>query len=229
MRLLVVEDEPKIADSLKKGLEQEGFAVDKAGDGVEGYDFASTESYDLIILDLMLPSMDGMELCRQLRERDVKVPILMLTARDNIEDKVKGLNNGADDYLTKPFAFEELLARIRALLRRPPKEISSELSCGDLSIDINGQEVMRQGQKISLSRKEFSLLEYLVRNKNKVLSKQKIIEHVWGYDADVLPNTVEVYIGYLRNKLEKPFSKSPKLIKTIRGFGYKIEEPEKDV
>lgn len=229
MRILIVEDEPKIANSVKKGLEQEGFAVDVAKDGIEGYDFISTEPYDLVILDLMLPKMDGIELCERVRDDGSTVPILMLTAKSTTEDKIKGLNIGADDYLPKPFAFEELLARIRALLRRPNEALPSELICGDLSVDVNSLSVKRGGEEISLSRKEFSLLEYLIRNKNRVLTKEQIIKHVWDYDADVLPNTVEVYIGYLREKLEKSFSKRHKLIKTVRGFGYKMEEPQKDV
>jgi DNA-binding response OmpR family regulator len=229
MRILVIEDESKIAASVKKGLEQEGFAVDTALDGLSGYDLASSEPYDLIILDIMLPGIDGMALCARLREEDNKTPILMLTAKDTLEDKVTGLNEGADDYLTKPFAFEELLARINALLRRPNHMISKQLICGDLSIDLNTHEVKRGEKEISLSRKESALLEYLMRNKNHVVTKEQIIQHVWDFDSDVLPNTVEVYIGYLRNKIESDFSDRPKLIKTVRGFGYKIEEPKENV
>lgn len=225
VRVLVVEDEHKIANSIKQGLEQEGFAVDAAFTGVDGYDLASTEDYDLIVLDLMLPELSGMEICQKLRNEGNHTPVLMLTAKSGLEDKVAGLNCGADDYLAKPFAFTELLARIRALLRRPNNLIPSELSCGDLRINTHTFEVKRGQEDVKLSKKEFSLLEYLMRNKNQILTKDKIIEHVWDYDADILPNTVEVYIGYLRNKIDKPFKNSSALLKTVRGFGYKIEEP----
>lgn len=227
MRILVIEDEPKIADSLKQGLEQEGFAVDVTYTGTDGYDMASTETYDLILLDRMLPEMDGREVCRRLKEKENYTPILMLTAKSELKDKIEGLNCGADDYLTKPFAFTELLARIKALLRRPNNLISNILKCGDLEVDTISYTIKRGKREIELSKTEFSLLEYLLRNKRTVLSKEKIIQHVWDYDADVLPNTVEVYMGYLRNKIEKPFKNNPKLLKTVRGFGYKIEEPQK--
>lgn len=223
MRILIVEDEKKIADSIKKGLEQETFAVDVAYDGKYGYDLASSESYDLIILDLMLPGIDGLEICRRLRENDNHSPVLMLTARGNIEDKVTGLNTGADDYLAKPFAFEELLARIKALTRRPRETLPTILKTGDLTLDTNSYKITRSEREIILSKKEFSLLSYLLRNKGKVVTKGQIISKVWDFDANVLPNTVEVYIGYLRSKIDKPFSKTDQLIKTVRGFGYKIE------
>lgn len=225
MRILIVEDEHKIANSIKQGLQQESFAVDVAYSGLDGYDLASIGEYDLMILDLMLPEMDGMKICAKLRKEGNHTPILMLTAKSELDDKINGLNHGADDYLTKPFAFTELLARIRALLRRPKDIIPDELTCNDLTINTQTFNVERSSIEISLSKKEFALLEYLARNKNKVVTKEKIIEHVWDYDANILPNTVEVYIGYLRNKIEKPFKKTPKLIKTIRGFGYKLEEP----
>ncbi len=224
MRLLIVEDEHKLANSIKQGLEQEGFATDVAYTGTDGYDLASVENYDLIILDLMLPGMDGMEICARLRQEGNHTPILILTARGELEDKIKGLNCGADDYLTKPFAFMELLARVRALLRRPNNLLPNILQCGNLTLNTQTFEVERDHKPINLSQKEFSLLEYLLRNKNRILTKEKLIEHVWNYEADILPNTVEVYIGYLRNKLEKPFKKQAKLIKTIRGFGYTIQE-----
>ena len=217
MRILVVEDEHKIATSIKKGLEQESFAVDLAFSGNGGYDLASSENYDLIILDLMLPEMSGIEICKKLREENNHTPILMLTAKGQINDKVNGLNSGADDYLTKPFAFEELLARVKALGRRPKNSTGTTYQISDLTLNTLTYEVKRAGKKINLSSKEFSLLEYLMRNTNQVLSKEQIIEHVWDYDSDILPNTVEVFVGYLRNKLGKP-----DLIKTIRGFGYKI-------
>ena len=218
-----MEDEHRIADSIRKGLEHESYAVDIAYDGNEGFDLAASEDYDLIILDLLLPGMNGVELCRRLRERKKHTPILMLTAKGQVRDKVKGLNAGADDYLVKPFAFEELLARIRALTRRPRDTIGSVLSVGDLTLNALTYEVKRAGTAIQLSKKEFALLEYLLRNVNKIVTKEQIISHVWNYDAEILPNTVEVYMGYLRNKIDKPFKRLP-LIHTIRGFGYKIGE-----
>jgi len=222
MRILVVEDEHKIAHSIKKGLEQESLAVDLAYNGNDGYDLASSSNYDLIILDVMLPEMTGIEICAKLREENIHTPILMLTARGQVSDKVEGLNSGADDYLTKPFAFEELLARIKALSRRPKNSTGSIYKVLDLSLNTLTYEVKRGEKKISLSAKEFALLEYLMRNDGQVVSKDQIIEHVWDYDADVLPNTVEVFIGYLRGKIDKGFSKP--LLQTVRGFGYKISE-----
>lgn len=228
MRILVVEDEHKIANSIKRGLEQESYAVDVAYDGEQGFDLAATEDYDVIVLDLMLPEVDGMDICKKLRkEENIHTPILMLTAKGQLDDKVKGLNAGADDYLVKPFAFAELLARIRALTRRPKSILSPVLTAEDLSLNTLTFEVKRAGKQIRLSKKEFALLEYLLRHKDKTLTKEQIINHVWNYDADVLPNTVEVYIGYLRNKIDKPFKNKPKLIHTVRGFGYKIR-PEGD-
>ena len=217
MRILIVEDEHKIANSIKLGLQQESHAVDVAYDGTDGFDLASTEDYDIILLDLLLPGMDGITICKKLRSNNIHTPILMLTARGQLTDKVTGLNSGADDYLTKPFAFEELLARIRALSRRPKHAMGTTLAVGDLSLDTSSFEVRRGGILIQLSSREFSLLEYLMRHPNKILTKDQIISHVWNYDADILPNTVEVYIGYLRNKLGKPA-----LINTVRGFGYKL-------
>jgi DNA-binding response OmpR family regulator len=225
MRILIVEDEQKIARALKKGLEQERFAVDIALTGPDDFGFASTESYDVIILDRMLPGgMDGVDIAEKLRAKGVTAPILMLTAKDKVKDRVDGLRAGADDYLVKPFAFEELLARIQALLRRPQDVQTSTLTLDDLTLDTISYEVTRAGKSITLSSKEYVLLEYLLRNAGRVLTKDMIIAHVWDYDADVLPNTVEVYIGYLRNKVDKPF-KSPSLIHTIRGFGYKLAKP----
>ncbi len=220
MRILVVEDEHKIASSLKKGLEQENLAVDLAFEGKDGLDLAETEDYDLIILDRMLPGMDGIEICKFLRAEKIHTPILMLTAKGEIDDRVEGLNAGADDYLVKPFAFEELLARIRSLTRRPKVLLSTTLTVNDLSFNTTSFEVKRAGKLIQLSSKEFALLEYLMRNAGKVVTKEQIISHVWDYDADVLPNNVEVYIGYLRAKIDKDFKKP--LIQTIRGFGYRI-------
>lgn len=222
MRILIIEDEHKIANTLKKGLEQETFAVDLAYEGITGYDLASTEDYDLIVLDLMLPGMDGLEICRKLRAEKNHTPILILTARGQLEDKVEGLNAGADDYLVKPFAFAELLARVRTLIRRPKEVVASVLTYKDLSLNTLTYEVKRGSKPVKLSNKEFSLLEFLLRHPKQIFSKEQIIGHVWNYDADILPNTVEVYIGYLRNKIDRPFPQKPALIHTVRGFGYKI-------
>ncbi|TET50868.1 MAG: response regulator transcription factor [Actinomycetota bacterium] len=223
MRILIIEDEKRLADSIKKGLEQESYAVDVSYEGTDGFGMAVIQDYDLIILDLMLPGMDGMEICRKLRtEENILYPILMLTARGQIEDRVRGLNCGADDYLTKPFAFEELLARIKALSRRPRNSLGTVLSIDDLTLDTISYEVRRAGRLVVLSKTEYGLLEFLLKNRGRVLSKNQIIENVWDYDADVLPNTVEVYIRYLRNKIEKPFRDKKPLIETIRGFGYRI-------
>lgn len=224
MRLLVIEDEHRIANTIKKGLEQERYAVDVAYTGTDGYDLASTEEYDVIILDLMLPGMDGIELCRTLRKENNHTPILMLTAKSQIEDKVTGLDEGADDYLTKPFAFEELLARIRALTRRPQKSLDPVLTVDTLILNTKNFTVHRSTQPVSLSGKEFALLEYLMRNAGTIVTKDQIISHVWDYDADILPNTVEVYIKNVRNKVDKPFPTMKPLITTVRGFGYRIGE-----
>lgn len=220
MKLLLVEDEHKIASSLKKGLEQESYTVDIVYDGTSGLDLALSEEYDLIILDRLLPELDGIEICKQLREKGNHTPVLMLTAKGQLQDRLEGFQAGADDYLVKPFAFEELMARIKALVRRPKKNISNILICEDLSLDTDSFEVKRGNKIIQLSSKEFALLEYLIRHKNKTLGKEQIISHVWNYDADILPNTVEVYMGYLRSKIDRPFKK--KLLHTIRGFGYKL-------
>ena len=222
MRILVVEDEHRIANSIKKGLEQERFAVDVTYSGTDGFDLASTEDYDGIILDIMLPEMNGIEICKNLRQNKIHTPILMLTAKGQTEDKVAGLDAGADDYMTKPFSFDELLARVRALTRRQGKIIKTVLSVEDLSLDNKQYLVKRGSQIIKLSSKEFSLLEYLITNKNTIITKDQIINHVWDYDADILPNTIEVYIKNLRNKIDKPFPNRKTLINTVRGFGYKI-------
>lgn len=224
MRVLVVEDEQRIARSIKKGLEQERYAVDLAFTGTEGFSMALHEAYDVLILDLMLPEMDGLEICRQLREKKINTPILILTAKSQIEDKVAGLDCGADDYLTKPFSFEELLARIRALARRPKETLDTLLQADDISMDTVGFVVKRAEKELHLSSKEFSLLEYLIRNQKKIVTKDQIIQHVWDYDADILPNTVEVYIRNLRQKLSAPFKDGKEYIHTVRGFGYKLGE-----
>lgn len=222
MRILVVEDEHKIARAIKEGLEEESYAVDLSFDGQEGLNAARYEEYDLIILDRMLPGgMDGAEICETLRKEGNHTPVLMLTARDQVRDRVQGLNSGADDYVVKPFSFEELLARVKALLRRPHETLGDVLSVGDLTMNTTTHEVTRASKPIQVSSKEYALLEYLMRNKNKVLSKHNIITHVWDFDADILPNTVEVFVAYLRAKIDKPFD-GPALLQTVRGFGYKI-------
>lgn len=226
MRILIVEDEHKIASSLKKGLEQESFVVDVSYDGQDGYDLASTEEYDVIVLDVMLPGMDGVQICQKLRQENNHTPILMLTAKGQLQDKIAGFDAGADDYLPKPFAFEELLARLRALARRPHAAIPEELTIEDLSLNTKTFDVSRKDKHLNLSQKEYALLEYLMRHPNQILTKDQIIQHVWEYDADILPNTVEVYIGYLRNKIDKPFPSSSPLIQTVRGFGYKLGIPQ---
>lgn len=215
MRVLIVEDERRIANSIKKGLEQERFAVDVAYDGTNGYDLAAGEEYDILVLDLMLPGMDGITICRKLREKNIQTPILILTARNQVQDKVEGLAY-ADDYLTKPFSFEELLARIRAISRRDKKTLRKILTVGNLTLDPESFEVTKDGKRIKLSSKEFSLLEYFMRHANKIVTKETIINHVWDYDADILPNTVEVYVRNLRKKGID--------IQTERGFGYKVSD-----
>lgn len=222
MKVLVVEDEHKIANAIKEGLQQETFAVDVAYDGEEGLNAALNEPYDVLILDVMLPGLNGYLICQKLRAAKLHTPILMLTARDQNMDVVQGLDSGADDYLVKPFSFEVLLARIRALLRRPQDSIGDVLQARDLTLNTLTKEVRRADTQIALSSKEYALLEYLLRNKNKVLSKDNIIGHVWDFDADILPNTVEVFVTYLRSKIDRPF-KGPDLLKTVRGFGYKVE------
>lgn len=221
MKILVVEDEHKIANSIKKGLLQEAYVVDVAYDGETGFDLAASQDYDVIVLDLMLPEISGLEICRRLRQEEkVQTPILILTAKGELDDRVAGLDAGADDYLVKPFAFVELLARIKALSRRPKNRLGQILKAGDLTLDTNKFLVKRAGQEIKLSKKEYTLLKYLLAQKGQIVSKQQIIDHVWDYEADILPNTVEVYIGYLRKKIDKPFKK--KLIETVRGFGYRV-------
>jgi len=227
MRILVVEDEHLIANSIKKGLTQENYAVDVVYNGTDAYDLASTEDYDLAILDLMIPGMDGLTICTELRKNNIHFPILILTAKGQIVSKVEGLDAGADDYLTKPFSFEELLARIRALIRWPKRSLDSVIAVDNLQMDTKSFQIKRGGVDVQLSSKEFSLLEYLMRNAGQTLSKEQIISHVWNYDADILPNTVEVYIKNLRNKIDNPFKKDSPLIHTVRGFGYKIERVKK--
>lgn len=222
MRVLIIEDEPKIVEFIKDGLEQEGQEVYSVSDGRAGLAAALTTNYDAIILDVMLPLMDGFEVCRQLRDRDISTPIIMLTARDGISDRVEGLNTGADDYLTKPFAFEELLARLRAVTRRNQAGEANAIKIADLEIDLDRHVVSRGGQEIELTPKEFNLLEYLVLNKNIALTRSRILESVWGFDFAAETNVVDVYIRYLRQKLDEGFE--PKIIKTVRGVGYMAGE-----
>lgn len=225
MRILVVEDEEKLATAIKRGLEQEKYAVDVEYDADNGLGAALNESYDAMIIDRMLPgSMEGLDITREIRLKEISTPILILTAKDQIRDRVAGLNAGADDYLVKPFSFDELLARVRALLRRPPENQGIVLQAGDLTLNTITYEVKRADSPIKLSAKEFALLEYLMRNQGRVLSKGSIISHVWDFEADILPNTVEVYIGYLRAKIDKPLKNKPPLLHTLRGFGYKLGE-----
>lgn len=218
----MIEDERKIALALKKGLEQESFVVDVVHDGEDGLAYALGEPYDAIILDRMLPKMDGMEVCRELRAAGSKTPILMLTAKDRVNDRVNGLDAGADDYLVKPFAFEELLARVRSLLRRPQELLAEILTVDDLTLNTLTFQVQRGGNAIALTQKEFALLEYFMRSQGRIVTKDMITQHVWDYDADILPNTVEVYVSYLRAKIERPFRNRPLLLHTARGFGYKL-------
>lgn len=222
MRILVVEDAVTIASAIKEGLEQEGYAVDVEHDGDDGLRAALYEPYDIIILDVMLPSKDGIAVCRELREHNVTTPVLMLTAKTQNGDVVTGLDAGADDYLGKPFSFDVLLARLRALLRRPKEALQDTLKVADIELDTASRTVTRAGKPIDLSRKEYAILEYLMRNAGRACSKEEIMQHVWDFDADILPNTLEVFITYLRAKIDKPFDEQR--IQTIRGFGYKISE-----
>jgi DNA-binding response OmpR family regulator len=223
MKILVVEDNRRIAQSIKSGLEQEKYVVDLAFEGTTGLDLSLSDEYDLIVLDVMLPGKSGFEMARELRSQHLSTPILMLTARDQLEDKVTGLDSGADDYLVKPFAFEELMARIRALTRRPRTSLSATLTVEDLSLDTVTFKVKRASQTIHLTKKEFALLEYFMRHPHQVLTKDQIISRVWSYDAQVTENTVEAFIKKLRSKIDKPFKTKP-LLQTIRGFGYKLGE-----
>ncbi|MGZ5468534.1 MAG: heavy metal response regulator transcription factor [Candidatus Aminicenantales bacterium] len=221
MRILIIEDEGKIAAFLKRGLKEEGYAVDVAADGEQGYFLASTQDYDLIILDLMLPGLDGLSLCRKLRAEGNEARILVLTVRDKVGDKVQGLNAGADDYLTKPFAFEELLARVRALLRKREAGPPTMLQVADLTMDLLAHKVLRSGREIELTAKEFALLEYLIRNVGIVATRTMIAEHVWDVNFDTFTNVIDVYMSYLRDKIDRDFP--DKLIQTVRGRGYTIK------
>ena len=224
MKILVVDDEHRIARAIKQGLEQEGYAVDIEYDGEAGYLTARADEYDVIILDVMMPGLNGFEVVKKLRAEGNHTPVLMLTAKDQSRDIIGGLDAGADDYLAKPFSFAVLTARVRALLRRPQVALDTTLTVRDLSLDTANHTVIRSGQDIRLSAKEFAILEYLLRNKDRIVSKQSIMTHVWDFDADILPNNVEVFINYLRGKIDKPFTGSAPLIQTVRGFGYVIKD-----
>jgi DNA-binding response OmpR family regulator len=227
MHLLVVEDERRLANLLRRMLAEERHTVDLAHDGRTGLDLALSDTYDMVILDLMLPDVDGIEICRQMRQNRVETPVLMLTARGAVEDRVKGLNVGADDYLIKPFAMEELLARVNALLRRRGRgfENGTTLTVGDLTLDLVRHEARRAGRLIELTAKEFALLEFLMRHPGQVLTRTQITDHVWRYDLEALSNVVDLYIHYLRDKVDQGFGRP--LIKTVRGVGYKIEASDR--
>lgn len=226
MRILIVEDSEKLAALLKKGLESEGYAADIIYDGKSALDriFLNYQDYDMVILDLMLPEIGGIEICKKTREHKISIPVLMLTAKDTTDDKVIGLNSGADDYLIKPFSFEELLARIKALLRRPKQQISDKLDVKDLVIDLSNKKVTRSGNEISLTLKEFRLLEYFMRNKGKVLTREDIMASLWDFDFNSFSNIVDVHLKNLRKKIDSGYEN--KLFKTIYGIGYKIESQE---
>lgn len=223
MKILLIEDEHRIARAIREGLMDEGYAVDVEYDGEAGYNAASADEYDLILMDVMMPKMTGIEVCRQLRKDENHTPIILLTAKDQTEDIIKGLDSGADDYVAKPFSFEVLLARVRAILRRPHEKLAEVLTVDDLELDTVNRSVKRGGKTVQLTSKEFSILEYMLRNKNRVVSKSNIMTHVWDFDADILPNNVEVFVNYIRNKVDKPY-KGRNLIETMRGFGYIIKD-----
>jgi DNA-binding response OmpR family regulator len=226
VRVLVVEDETRMAALLKRGLEEEGYAVDIAADGTEGLWLGGERDYAAILLDTMLPGIDGFEVCSRLRAKGKWAPVVMLTARDSIEDRVRGLDAGADDYLTKPFAFAELLARVRALLRRGNPERPSVLTVGDLQLDPAAHRVTRAGVDVELTAKEFALLELLMRHVGQVLSRDRILEHVWDFAYVAGSNVVDQYVGYLRRKLDRPFGRDD--IETVRGAGYRLRAPAPD-
>lgn len=225
MRILVIEDDADLAQFIAKGLKEERYAVDLAADGEEGLDLALANPYDLLIVDIMLPKLDGLALCRRLRASGNMAPVLLMTARNTVEDKISGFDTGADQFLTKPFAFAELLARIRALLRRGyPQSELTHLKVADLNMDLVSRRVWRSGKEIMLTNKEFALLEYLLRNRNRVLTRTSIIDHVWGLTHDPMTNIVDVHIRALRAKIDT--SSAPSLIKTVRGVGYMLEAGE---
>ncbi|MBX3303539.1 MAG: response regulator transcription factor [Nitrospira sp.] len=224
MRILLVEDDTDLAQFIRKGLKEEQYAVDVAADGEEGLELALNNAYDLLILDIMLPKLDGLTLCRRIRAKGNMTPVLLLTARNTVEDKVSGFDTGADQFLPKPFAFVELLAQIRALLRRGSTQQIVQLQAADLRLDPASHRVWRAGQEIALTNKEYALLEFLLRNKNRVLTRTAIIEHVWDISYDPMTNIVDAHIRALRAKIDRDFS--PPLIATVRGAGYMLEEPD---
>ncbi len=226
MRILIVEDEAGVAGFIEQGLTEVGYAVDVARDGADGLEYALAFEYDAVVLDIMLPKMNGLDMLREMRGRRVKSPVLLLTARDGVDDRVHGLDLGADDYLIKPFAFPELLARVRALLRRPPLQSGNLLRMNDLEMNVARREVRRAGRTIELSPREFSLLELLLRHPNQVLTRTQIVEHVWNFDFYTDTNVVDVYIGYLRRKMDRDFAFP--LIQTVRGVGYRLSESRDD-
>lgn len=223
MRILLVEDNRRLNDSLRQSLTEDGYAVDSAYDGLEGEELAEMAPYDLIILDVMLPRRDGIEVCRSLRNKHLRAPILMLTARDTIEDRVLGLDSGADDYLIKPFEMSELRARLRSLLRRESEEKSGQLTLADLTLDPATHNVQRGGRAIELTAREYALLEYLLRNVNRIITRQMAENHLWSYENSISSNVVDVYVRRLRRKIDDPFE--IKLIETLRGAGYRIHRP----
>ena len=218
MRILLVEDEKKLSDVVKKGLIEEGYAVDQAFNGEEGLYLAESESYDVIVLDIMLPKIDGMTVCKELRKKGIVIPVLMLTAKTRVEDKVTGLNVGADDYLTKPFEFIELKSRVHALIRRSSQKPVSVISIGDIEIDTVKHIVKKKGKEIELTAKEFAILEFLARHKDEVVTRTQIMEHIWDYNFEGLSNVVDVFIASLRKKMKG------KVIKTVHGVGYKLSD-----
>lgn len=223
MRVLIVEDEKRMASFIQRGLKEEGYAVDIAEDGEKGWEYASVNEYDVVILDWMLPKMDGLAVCAKIRESGSRVPVLMLTVRDTVEDKIKGLDQGADDYLTKPFAFDELLARLRALSRRP-RDLQTEtvLKEGNMTLDLVSHRVSIGQEQVLLSQKEYALLEFLMRRKGQVVTRSQIAEHVWDLHFDPMSNTIDVYINFLRKKIDGSRKKSR--IETLRGSGYRLSE-----
>jgi len=229
MKILIIEDDQHIATYLKKGLELKSYIVDVAHNGDQGLTMIEADHYDLLILDRMLPGLDGMQVCQEIRDLGMKIPILMLTAKNEIEDRVAGLDCGADDYLGKPFAFAELLARVRALTRRPQEQQNNKLQVANLVLDQATSKVELAGQELDLTKQEYALLEFFMRHPGQIFSTDQLAEKAWSYDSEILANTVQVYIGYLRNKIDKAFPQEIPLLKTVRGFGYKLSANQTNV